>query len=301
MNDPAVMKPPIFALLTDFGLEDEYVGLMKAVLLARLPEARIFDLCHAVPPQDIAQGAFILERALPYLPPACQVIAVVDPGVGGKRRLIAAQLAGRWYLAPDNGLLTPVLRRQPEKVIVLRPPDDLLLAASATFHGRDILAPMAALLAAGGDTSRIGASVSAANCCFLPEPPLVKEATGILGEIIRVDRFGNLTTNICRDMLPAATEQCQVTIGSQAIMGISATYSEKPPGDLLALWDSRDYLEIAVADGSAANFLRVGKGAAVRLLWRIPSSKREGIRPDQPSLTKDPASGLTDWLNQKND
>jgi len=261
------MKPPIFALLTDFGLEDEYVGLMKAVLLARLPEARIFDLCHAVPPQDIAQGAFILERALPYLPPACHIIAVVDPGVGGERQLLAAQLAGRWYFAPDNGLLTPVLRRQPEQVIVLQPPDDLLSAASATFHGRDILAPMAALFAAGGDIGRLGANVSAASRCFLPEPQLVQEDAGILGEIIRVDHFGNLISTIRRDMLPATARQRQAIIAGRKITAISETYSDKPPGSLLALWDSGGHLEIAVTGGSAAKFLHVNKGAAVRLFW----------------------------------
>ncbi|MDR0477913.1 MAG: SAM-dependent chlorinase/fluorinase [Desulfobulbaceae bacterium] len=267
------MTPPIFALLTDFGLEDEYVGLIKAALLARLPEARIFDLCHAVPPQDIAEGAFILARALPHLPPACFVIVVVDPGVGGTRRLLAAQLAGRWYLAPDNGLLTPVLRQHPEQIIVLHPPDQLLSKASTTFHGRDLLAPMAASLAtrlaAGGSTADLGEAVPAESCCFLPDSSLMKEHASIQGEIIHIDHFGNLASNIRRDDLPATAPMaaCVVTIGGLEITGISRAYNEKPPGQPLALWDSGNVLEIAVNGGSAAKVLGAAKNMAVKVHW----------------------------------
>ena len=267
------MTPPIFALLTDFGLEDEYVGLLKAVLLAHLPEARIFDLCHAIAPQDIEQGAFFLARALPHLPPACFVIAVVDPGVGGQRRLLAAQLAGRCYVAPDNGLLTPVLRRHPEKVMALRPPDELLRKASATFHGRDLLAPMAARLAtrlaAGSALADLGETITAASCCFLPEWPLVKDDSHIQGQIIHIDHFGNLTSNIHRDSLPAtaATAAMTVTLASLEIMGISHAYHDKPPGQPLALWDSQNHLEVAVSGGSAASALGAGKNTAVRISW----------------------------------
>ena len=263
------MTPPIFALLTDFGLEDEYVGLVKATLLTRLPEARVFDLCHAIPPQDIAHGAFILARALPYLPPACFVLAVVDPGVGGKRRLLAAQLAGRWYFAPDNGLLTPVLQRHPEQIMVLRPPGELLAKASATFHGRDLLAPMAASLAAGGAVADLGKAIIASECCFLPDPPLIKGHASIQGEIIHIDHFGNLTSNISYSDLPSTAPMaaCVVTVGGVKITGISRSYHDIPPGQPLALWDSGNHLEIAINCGSAAKILGVGKNMTVKISW----------------------------------
>ena len=267
------MTPPIFALLTDFGLEDEYVGVVKAVLLSHLPRAQIFDLCHAVPPQDIATGALILARGLPYLPPACFVIAVIDPGVGGKRRLLATRLDGRWYLAPDNGLLTPVLRQNPEQVMVLHPPDELLSKASATFHGRDILAPMAVNLATrlalGGTPADLGETIATGECCFLPEPLLRKDDGCIQGKIIHIDHFGNLISNICRDDLSKTlvAAACMVTVGGAEIRGISEAYHEKTSGEMLALWDSQNHLEIAVSGGSAAKVLGVGKKMTVEIRW----------------------------------
>ncbi|MDR3089203.1 MAG: SAM-dependent chlorinase/fluorinase [Desulfobulbaceae bacterium] len=262
------MKPPIFALLTDFGLEDEYVGLLKAALLSRLPEARIFDLCHAVAPQDVGRAAFILEHSLPYLPPACHVLAVADPGVGGNRRLLAARLDERWYFAPDNGLLSPVLRREPQQIIELRPPDSLLDAASATFHGRDILAPLAARLAAGYSASELGVEVDGESCLLLPASEPRLEDGAIDGAILHADHFGNLTTNIRREMLPQSATACVLMVGENRILGICHHYDQKTPGELLALWDSRGHLEVAVCRGSAARRLQSGTGDAARLTWR---------------------------------
>jgi len=182
---------------------------------------------------------------------------------------LAVRLAGRWYLAPDNGLLTPVLRQDPEKVMVLRPPDELLAKASATFHGRDILAPMAARLAAVGGLEDVGESVAAQSCCFLPEPLLVKGHGYMQSEIIHIDHFGNLTSNIRRDDIPTSVPMAAltVTIDGLAITGISIAYHEKHPGRPLALWNSGNHLEIAVSSGSAAKVLGAGKGATVRISW----------------------------------
>jgi len=296
------MTRPIF-LLTDFGTADTYVGIVKAVILGIAPDARIADLTHEVPPQDIRAGAFALLTAAPYLPRDAVVLAVVDPGVGTARRPIAVQVGSRTFVGPDNGLLSwaltaepgsltpPPSQREREKereretaphqpdtssrqhapseigsysAVVLDRPAFWLPSVSATFHGRDLFGPVAAGLARGVPLADLGSPIGEIETIPFPVPRVTRAADGLIhavhGEVIHVDRYGNLVTSLRAPDLP---EQPIVMIGGRAIAGLSPHFQDAGPGLLIALIGSAGLLEVAVPNGSAAKMLGVGVGAAV--------------------------------------
>ena len=253
--------PPVITLTTDFGLEDEYVGVMHGVLTGLAPQTRIIDLCHHIRPQDIRQGAFILQAAAPYFPQETIHLAIIDPGVGSNRHLLAIRAMGQIFLGPDNGVLTPFLHDQSFKeAILLDCPQLYMSPLSRTFHGRDILAPVAAALANGTELSSLGIPALKENLTILTSPTLhIHPIHGtIAGSVIHIDHFGNLTTNIHqRDLagLRADPASFQIFHKKQQITGLTSAYASLPEGQALALIGSRGYLELAVAKGNAARIL----------------------------------------------
>jgi S-adenosylmethionine hydrolase len=258
-------RPGIITLLTDFGLGDPFVGIMKGVILSRFPGAQIVDLSHGIPPQAVAEAAFWLERSHAAFPAGSVHVAVVDPGVGSARSILALEARGQRFLAPDNGLLSDSLLASPgarlHRVDLGRLDHLALPAPSATFHGRDIFAPVAAALASGAlDLPALGEPGSA-RPCVLPAP--APDAGAIRGEVVTVDRFGNLITNLGRDLIDAQRAR-YVLLGERPIP-IARTYSDARPGELLALINAFEVIEIARRDGNAEAHLGLGRGAPVRV------------------------------------
>jgi S-adenosyl-L-methionine hydrolase (adenosine-forming) len=264
----APSSPAIITLTTDFGEGSRYVAAMKGVILSINPSARIVDLSHTVPPQDVRAGALVLEAAAPTFPSGTIHVAVVDPGVGSGRRIVYARIGDGQFVAPDNGLLSRLAsRRQPSKIIGIENKQFWLPDVSTTFHGRDIMAPVAARLSLGLPPDELGPPV--AQLADLTWPEVQRVANHIDGEVIEVDSFGNLITNITRDMLRGVPTDESVTIScdEHETQGIFATYSDQPPMTLVALVGSGDRLELAIVDENASAMLGVKSGAAVRVAW----------------------------------
>gem|GEM_PF-36225 len=254
------MTPRLVALLTDFGLRDPFVGVMRGVIASIARELLVIDLTHAIPPGAIDQGAFWLARSFSYFPPGTVHVAVVDPGVGTARRPLAVQAAGHLFLGPDNGLLAPLLalpnagaRRLDERLG--------LPSLSRTFHGRDLFAPAAARLAAGLVAfDEVGPLVTDPIAAPWPAPAL--HADRAEGRVAVVDHFGNLITDL--DASLAAPGGAALIAGRR--LPLRGTYGEAAPGEALALVGSFGTVEIAVRDGDAARALGVGVGAPVTLV-----------------------------------
>lgn len=259
---------PIITLLTDFGLEDAYVGLMKGVILEIDPAARIVDLTHCVPPQDITRAALILRSAVEYFPPGTIHVAVVDPGVGSSRRPLLVHTPRAAFVGPDNGVLVPAARQTGElRAYVLDQPSRFRQPVSQTFHGRDVFAPVAAHLSVGADPATLGTPTPHITELSLPRPRIAEG--GVEGEVIYIDRFGNLVTNIEASMLDRFRRRSlSVSIGGTPVAGPVASYAAVAEGTPLALIDSWNVLEIAVRNGSAARELRAGLGTTVRVTAR---------------------------------
>lgn len=239
---------PVF-LLTDFGLQDTYVGQMKAVLLARAPGCLPVDLTHAIPPQDVAAGRRKLAEAMPYLPPGSVVLAVVDPGVGTLRRPLAVRAGELSAIGPDNGLLTPLLTQEGSSVRAIDPEAVDAVTLSSTFHGRDLFAPAAAMLAAGAPLGALGSPV--ADPMLLPGDPLPERTRdGWCGQVISVDHFGNLLTNLAPHHVAGAR---RLELRGGRTVAIVGTYGDVAKGDLAALIGSNGKLELARNGGSAAD------------------------------------------------
>jgi S-adenosylmethionine hydrolase len=260
------MTRPIF-FLTDFGLADTYVGIVKAVILGIAPDARIVDLTHDVPAQDVPAGAFALLTAAPYLPPDAIVLAVVDPGVGTARRPIAVQAEGRTFVGPDNGLLSWAIG-DAAACVVLDRPELWLPAVSSTFHGRDLFGPVAAHVPRGVPIAEMGSPGGAIQLIPFPTPRRDQDAIGrtaaVRGEVVHVDRYGNLVTSLgAADLMPDQV----VTIAGRTIEGL-APHFQGGEGVVIALLGSAGLLEIAVPNGSAALKLGVGVGEPVTITRR---------------------------------
>jgi len=274
----------IITLTTDFGLRDEYVGVMKGVILCRAPSVGIVDLCHGIRPHDIRQAAALLDASYRFFPKATIHLVVVDPGVGGNRRLIAVRADNHWFLAPDNGVLTPMLDPKRFQAGFILQCDHLYLnPVSATFHGRDMLAPVAAQMAMGLNPAQLGPPLHPEQCVLLPQvKPVVDPERGlIIGAVVDTDHFGNLRTNIARSMLALLAERHDpmngtTIIGTHSIHGISDSYDSREPGAPLAIIGSRDTLEICVNLGDAARLLKAGPNA--RVLVKA-AAKRPGPPP----------------------
>ncbi len=257
------MSRSIVTLITDFGQADGYVGTMKGVILGICPETVLVDISHEIQPQAVRQAAYVLSMAVPFFPPGTVHLVVVDPGVGSERRPIAVQTERFTCVAPDNGVLSLALAQDPARLAVhLSEPGYRLARVSATFHGRDIFAPAAAHLACGSDLHEMGPAISPTELLTLSiAQPAPQPDGSSLGEILHVDRFGNLVTSI-----PSTVGNARVEISGLAIEGLSRTYADVEPGELVAYFGSSGYLEIAVRDGNAAERLAAKVGDAVRVV-----------------------------------
>jgi S-adenosylmethionine hydrolase len=256
----------LITLLTDFSTLDTYVASMKGVMLSLNPEIVLVDLTHHVPPQDVRTGALHLAAATPYFPPGTIHLAVVDPGVGSPRRALAAHCQGHFWVGPDNGLFHLVFRQASAlNIVSLENPVYFRPQVSPTFHGRDIFAPVAAHLSLGVNLSRFGPRITDPVALDLPEPQFGPAA--ILGEIIHVDRFGNLVSNIPAGELAAwlGEQNPSFKVGPVAIRGLARTYTDVAPGEFLALVGSHGFLEIACAMVNAAQRLNAGVGLPVEI------------------------------------
>lgn len=258
------MARPVVALLSDFGTRDHYAGTLKAVVLGVCPEATLVDIGHDIPPHDVMAGALELAACYRYFPPGTVFLVVVDPGVGSARRGIAAEIGDYRFVAPDNGVLSAVFRETPpKKVVELTERKYARPTVSRTFEGRDRFAPAAGWLAKGIALSALGKGVADFQVLELSSP--TAGAREIHGEVVRIDRFGNLISNIDRRLFEqlSATGPIAVRAGTHDIARVVATYAEAPPGELCALFGSTDHLEIAVNAGDAAGQLKLSRGAPV--------------------------------------
>ncbi|MCP3914756.1 MAG: SAM-dependent chlorinase/fluorinase [bacterium] len=252
----------VVTLTTDFGTTDPYVGVMKGVLHTDFSAVRCVDLTHAVDAQDVRTAAWYLAHSWRYFPPGTVHVAVVDPGVGSTRSILVALQGGHAFLAPDNGLLGPILTEGAE-VFELDVERFARCRRSNTFHGRDIFAPAAAAIAGGLDPRDAGAPAVPAPPITFPAP-VRSSAEAMELEVLLVDRFGNLVTNYVAAETEASLAGWSVEIAGQRVEPC-ATYADATPGELLALVDSYGHLEIAVRDGDAASTLGLGRGAGLTL------------------------------------
>ena len=264
--DPIKMARPVVALLTDFGTRDHYAGAMKGVVLGLCPDATCIDISHDIDPHDVLAGALELAACFKYFPAGTIFLVVVDPGVGSARRPIAADAGGYRFVAPDNGVLTLVFREDPPKrVVELTERKYARATVSRTFEGRDRFAPAAAWLAKGVDLTALGKTLQAWTTIDVPSP--VEAGSQLTADVLRVDRFGNLITNLDRRTFErfAGGTPIEISAGTQGIEKVVATYAEASPGALCALFGSSDHLEIAVNGGSAAERLQLSRGAHVTI------------------------------------
>jgi len=260
---------PIISLLTDFGSQDYFVAVMKAVILGIVPSARIIDICHDIPAQDIRRAAFVLTCSYSYFPKGTIHLAVVDPGVGSSRRPILIKTKNYFFVGPDNGIFSLVLRQQSlVKVIHLSKERFFLTPISQNFHGRDIFAPVAAWLARGVAPEEFGPRLDSFTRLSFASPLVKKEK--IIGEIIYIDHFGNLVTNIHKDLLDGfcqSAKDFRIIIRGKMVTGLVNSYSDLPKSKALAIIGSANYLEVAVNMGSAEKFFRAREGMKVEV-WR---------------------------------
>ena len=226
---------------------------------------QLVDVCHTISPQNILEGGFVLANIVDAFPEGTVHLAVVDPGVGTDRRLIACSVARQWFVLPDNGLITGVVRlRPPDEVREITNPAIRREVVSATFHGRDILAPAAAHLVLGRPAEELGPSLARFITLRNFEPSVDEE--GFLGEVIFKDTFGNLITNIHCDRLgDGPTDSWRLEIAGEQIAGIVRTYGDRPPGTLVTLSGGSGWIEVAVVNGDAGRLLTAGPGTTVRL------------------------------------
>lgn len=268
----------VITLTTDFGLADAYVAIMKGVILGIAPHARIVDYSHAITPGNIVEAAYLLGGGYEYFPSGTIHVVVVDPGVGSDRRAIAVQTDQMTLIGPDNGVLAAIVEDQERRrglaprVIELSEPRWWLPNVSATFHGRDVFAPVAAHLVAGTPFEALGGSIRS----IVPAPVIAPRQIaggGLVGQIIHIDRFGNCITNITDQMLNRYDlgQTVVVELIDQQISGLFRTYADGPRGIPMSLIGSSGHLEIAVRNGNAAQYLGVDRGDTLRVRRRLES------------------------------
>jgi S-adenosyl-L-methionine hydrolase (adenosine-forming) len=259
---------PLITFMSDFGLDDWFVGVVHGVLHGLCPEMRIVDLTHAIAPGDVARAAFVLEAAAPDFPTGTVHLAVVDPGVGTERRALAVSAHRQYFVGPDNGLLEWALTDPSAEAYALHDPRFFRQPVSRTFHGRDVFAPVAAHLANGEDASRMGPRVTDALRLKLPEARFTDGA--LAGEVMRIDRFGNALTNLNETSIaaafPKATEKdLSVQVGRRRLDGIARSYGDAPIGTVVAVMGSSGRLEIAQVGGAVSAYMGIGVGDPVRV------------------------------------
>ena len=265
------MPKPVITLTTDFGRADAYVGIMKGVILGICPGAALVDISHEIRPQAVRQAAYVLSSATAHFPEGTIHLVVVDPGVGSERQPIAVQTARACYVAPDSGVLGLSLDQDPPlKAVRVRVAGSHFVRQeiSATFHGRDIFAPVAAHLAGGAGLDEVGDEMPVDGLVALPGiQPRAETSGDWVGEVLHVDRFGNLVTSIQypSGQLPVPNPNLSLHVGQVRIASLSRTFSDVAPGEVVAYVGSSGYLEIAEREGHAARRLGVSVGDPVRV------------------------------------
>jgi S-adenosylmethionine hydrolase len=269
---------PVITLLTDFGLQDEYVGVMKGVILSINSGVQLVDITHALTRHDVVQAALIVKSTFSYFPTNAIHVIVVDPGVGGKRKVLCCQKDGHFFIAPDNGALSLII--QDGNVDELRAVTNeayFLKPVSHTFHGRDIFAPVAAHLSKGLDMSRLGQEIGLSDVVTLDLPaPFLSPRNALVGKILSIDAFGNLITNIDQETLMRfgsgqRLEEMVIMVGRSKIRGVSTSYDSVKAGSPVAVLGSRKLLEIAVNQADARTYFKAGLGQAITV--KLPTLK----------------------------
>jgi hypothetical protein len=258
----------LVTLLTDFGARDPYAGAVKGAILRHCPQAQIVDISHDVPAHDILSGAFVLAHAAGHFPPGTLHLAVVDPGVGADRRILAAQFGGQTFLFPDNGIITLVAEAMPLEAIATVTNTAYLPPASAsrTFHGRDIFAPLAGQILNGLDIRSLGPPPGTFKMLNLPSPR--GSGQGVVGQVIYVDRFGNLVSNIPASLVRQTwpdTDRLHVRCAGRDVGPLRGTYDLAAEGELLAVLNSMDLVEVAANRARACDLLQAGPTSEVRI------------------------------------
>lgn len=261
---------PIITLTTDFGSNDHFVGVMKGVILDIVPDAQIVDICHSVQAFDVLDGALTISQAYSYFPNRTVHVVVVDPGVGTARRPILASSDGYHFVAPDNGVLSLVYARESRMhVRHITAEHYFLQPVSNTFHARDIFAPVAAYLAKEVEALKFGEEVQE-YVRFTAPKPKAADGSRLRGVVLKVDRFGNLITNITPQDAPmlfqAGARGFKIVAGSREITEIRSAYAEGAPGEVIGILGSMGFLEIAANRGSAAQLTGIGKGSEVSII-----------------------------------
>ena len=255
---------PIITFTTDFGLSDHVVAAIKGVILSVNPDAKLVDISNLIPPQDIFTGAFTLGKAWSYFPYGTVHLAIVDPGIGTARKGLAVDAGGHLFVSPDNGILTYVFEENPGfEAYEITAEHYYRRPVSSAFHGRDIYAPIAAWISKGVPLHQIGDRLQDPLRLQLPAIQRVKD-TLIQGQILAVNRFGNLITNLKPTDVPCAYK---ILAGQREITSIRRTYQEGAPGEVFVVPGSTGYLEIAVKDGSAASVINIKAGSPVGVIF----------------------------------
>lgn len=253
----------IITLTTDFGLTDEYVGVMKGVILSRAPQAKFVDLSHSIDHQDIHQAAYIIESAYKYFPAGTLHVLVIDPGVGTNRRIILVDVENQLFVAPDNGTLTLVLEGKVFTAYAVTCEHLFLKPTSHTFHGRDIFAPVAAALINGMKPDEVGPKMQPEELTILdlPKAKIDTANNSITGAVAYIDHFGNLITNIHRDtfsqLFTNAKQEILISVKDQTIRKIQNNYASVDPRSIVAIFGSRGYLEIVTNHANASQVLDI--------------------------------------------
>ena len=266
-------RDPVVALLTDFGTREWYVAALKAVVLSRCPRARLIDITHEIPPQDTLAGALVLAAAASWFPPGTVFLAVVDPGVGSRRAILAARANQRWFVGPDNGILMPSLQGA-SRATMIRVTERRywLPQISATFQGRDIMAPVAAYLASGRPVGRLGRPAREVVQLSIPSAQRIGRTTR--GCVIHADHFGNLITNLPGALVQHARAPVRLRYKGRGVP-ICTSYAAGRRGQLLGVVGALGFVELAVRDGSAAQRYRGARGDRVELVTgRSPLPRR---------------------------
>ncbi|MBI5352395.1 MAG: SAM-dependent chlorinase/fluorinase [Chloroflexi bacterium] len=262
---------PTISLTTDFGTRNGFAGVMKGVIYKISPNAKIVDISHTIAPQDIREGAFALWRAYSFFPKGTVHLYVVDPGVGTKRRPLAARIGDHYFVGPDNGLLTPILEDAEHKFekiefFELSNPKYFLPKVSRTFHGRDIFSPIAAHLANGISLNEFGPSFFDPVRMKMTHPE--KTSNGFTAHVTLIDIFGNISTDLSASALQGQTDVLFRLRGAE-VNGLVETYGHRSAGDLVAVVDSEEFVEIAVVNGNAAQRLSAEVGDVVDVVFSV--------------------------------
>jgi len=275
---------PVITLLTDFGLQDEYVGVMKGVILSVNPMVHLVDITHSITRHDVTEAALTVNACFRYFPKGSIHVVVVDPGVGGKRKIICLQQEGHFFVAPDNGVLTMVIQDEMVgKVCAITNQKYFLKPVSDTFHGRDIFAPAAAHLSKGVDMLRLGPKVQLEDITRLEiSEPFISASKELVGTVISIDHFGSLVTNIGHATFErfvkddARSKEVVIKLGRSKIQGVSKSYDSVKIGSPLAIFGSRNLLEISLNQGDALNYFKARIGQRVKV--ELPRKSESGGR-----------------------